>query len=249
MKTILISGATAGIGEATARLAAKQNHKVLLIGRRKEKLESLVHKIGKNSSYAQLDVSDKNAVDKFFANLPDGFKSIDVLVNNAGLALSASPAPKIDIDDWETMVSTNINGMMRMAHRSLEKMSFQNKGHIVNISSISSHLPYKGGNVYGATKAFVSQFSKNLRTDLLGKNIRVTDILPGAVETDFSNVRFKGDEQKAKSVYANYRPLKPEDVAEAILWAIDRPEHVNIDSLEIMPTDQTYGGSATTASK
>jgi 3-hydroxy acid dehydrogenase/malonic semialdehyde reductase len=173
-----------------------------------------------------------------------GFQEIDVLVNNAGLAQGLDPAQDANLDDWERMVDTNIKGLLYMTHATLPGMKKRGSGLIINIGSVAGHLPYKGGNVYGATKAFVRQFSNNLRTDVFGTDIKVTNIEPGMAETEFASVRFKGDTAKAEAVYAGYRPLQAEDIAKTIAWVIDQPLRVNIDNIEIMPLDHTYGGSA-----
>jgi 3-hydroxy acid dehydrogenase/malonic semialdehyde reductase len=193
---------------------------------------------------AAVDVTDKFQIKEFFESLPETFRSIDVLVNNAGLARGMATAQDANVDDWEQMVDTNIKGLLYITRSTLDIMTERGSGHVVNIGSSAAYIPYKGGNVYGATKAFVAQFSRNLRTDLQGTDIRVTNIEPGMVGgTEFSNVRF-GDDEKAKAVYQGTRALQPEDVANAIKWAIDQPVHVNVSNIELMPTDQTFGGLA-----
>ncbi len=242
-KTILITGASAGFGEACARAFAKDGNRLILTARRKERLEQLkdeltekwpIHVVG-------LDVRDRVAVDAAVASLPEEFRAIDVLVNNAGLALGLEPSHQVNIDDWEVMVDTNIKGLMYCTRAILPGMVERNRGHIVNISSTAASWPYPGGNAYGGTKAFVLQFSRNLRADLLGKKVRVTCIQPGMAETEFSNVRFKGDDGKADQVYAGTEPLTAVDIAETVLWVVNRPPHVNINSLEVMPLDQAWG--------
>lgn len=239
MKTVLITGATSGFGQATAKLLKSKGYRLILIGRREDKLKQLE---GENTFTYPLDVRDRNSIDKFSKALPDEFQDIDILINNAGLALGLSDAVVADLDDWEKMVDTNIKGVLHFTKLVLPIMKEKNSGMIINIGSVAGHAPYKGGNVYGATKAFVKQFSKNLRADLYGTDIKVTNIEPGMAETEFSNVRFKGDNEKAKEVYKGMRPLTSEDIAETILWIIERPLHVNIDNIEIMPLDQTWGG-------
>lgn len=243
MKTILITGASSGFGKATAELLAKDSHRLILLARRADRLEELKATLQTEVHTAVVDIANRAQVEKFFANLPAEFQDIDVLINNAGLALGMGVAQEADMDDWEQMVDTNIKGTLRITRPVLDIMKKRGSGQIVNIGSCAAFLPYKGGNVYGATKAFVRQFSRNLRTDLFGIGIKVTNIEPGAAETEFSLVRFK-DEQTAKDYYAGWQPLKAEDVANAIVWSINQPKHVNIDNIEIMPVDQTFGGAA-----
>jgi len=243
-KTILITGASSGFGRATAKLLAEQGHNLILIARRKERLKDLQSSLKTKTYAASVDVTGKEQVAWFFANVPEEFKNIDVLINNAGLALGTTPAQESSLDDWEQMVDTNIKGLLRITRPVLDIMTANNSGLIVNIGSCAATIPYRGGNVYGGTKAFVRQFSRNLRTDLLGTNIKVTNIEPGMAETEFSKVRFKGDEAKAKAVYENVRALTAEDIANTIAWVINQPPHVNIDNVEIMSIDQTFGGVA-----
>lgn len=240
MKTILITGATSGFGLAAAKLLAKDN-KLILLARRQDRLDELKQTLGGNVHTAVVDVTDGKQVSDFFANLPDEYKDIDVLINSAGLALGFEPADETSLEDWEQMVDTNIKGLLRVTRPTIDIMKQRGSGLIVNIGSCAAHVPYKGGNVYGATKAFVRQFSRNLRTDLFGTGVKVTNIEPGAAETEFSVVRFK-DKQKADDYYKGWHALTAEDVANTIVWAINQPPHVNIDNIEIMPFDQTYGG-------
>lgn len=242
MKTALITGASAGFGKATAKLLSQKDYRLILVARRKDKLDKLAEELDCPVHTAEVDVRDKEQVQKLFSELPKEFADLDVVINNAGLALGLGLAADADIEDWETMVETNIKGLLYFTRQALEIFKKKNSGHIVNIGSVSGIAPYPGGNVYGATKAFVKQFSNNLRADLFGTDIRVTNIEPGAAETEFSDVRFKGDTEKAKAVYKDMRALKAEDIAEAVEWALSRPLHVNIDSLVIMPIDQTYAG-------
>lgn len=240
-KTIFITGATSGFGEACARLFAQNGYKLILTGRRSDRLEKLRQDLAADTHIITQDVHDKEAVQNDIANLPEGFKDINVLVNNAGLALGLGPAHEADLDQWETMVDTNIKGLMYCTRYILPGMVESNQGHIINIGSVAGNWPYPGGNVYGATKAFVKQFSHNLRTDLLGTKIRVTNIEPGLAETEFSVVRFNGDEEKAAKLYEGTKPLTAEDIADIILWVTTQPAHVNINRIEVMPVCQSCG--------
>lgn len=242
-KTVFITGASAGFGEACARmLATKENH-LILTARRLERLEKLKGELSDRCAVhaVELDVRDRSSVEKVIAELPAEYAEVDVLVNNAGLALGLEPSHRVDIEDWEVMVDTNIKGLMYCTRAILPGMVERNRGHIVNISSTAGSWPYPGGNVYGGTKAFVTQFSRNLRADLLGSNVRVTCIQPGMAETEFSNVRFKGDDAKADKVYNGTAPMTAEDIAEAVVWVINRPHHLNINSVEMMPVCQAWG--------
>lgn len=242
-KTIFITGASSGFGKACARSFASEGARLILTARRQEQLEALRNELidAGGVHVVQLDVRDRNAVDAAIASLPADFCNIDVLVNNAGLALGLEPSHQIAIEDWDVMVDTNIKGLMYCTRAILPGMVERNRGHVVNISSTAASWPYPGGNVYGGTKAFVSQFSRNLRADLLGKKVRVTCIEPGMAETEFSNVRFKGDDDKADQVYAGTEPLTAADIAETVSWVVNRPAHVNINSLELMSIDQAWG--------
>jgi 3-hydroxy acid dehydrogenase/malonic semialdehyde reductase len=245
MKTILVTGATAGFGAAFARRFVKDGHRVIATGRREDRLAELKKELGDKVHIAKLDVTDEKAVAGFLDTLPADWREIDVLVNNAGLALGLSPAWDADLKDWDTMIATNISGLVHMTRAILPGMVARNRGTIINLGSIAGNYPYPGGHVYGATKAFVQQFSLNLRADLAGKNIRVTDIQPGLVGgSEFSAVRFGGDKEKAASVYAGTTPLMPEDIAEAASWIVALPEHMNINRIEMMPTCQASAGLA-----
>jgi 3-hydroxy acid dehydrogenase / malonic semialdehyde reductase len=188
-----------------------------------------------------LDIRKRREVEKSLGNLPECFSHVDVLINNAGLALGMEPAYEADISDWDTMVDTNIKGLMYCTRTLLPAMVARNRGHIINVGSTAGDWPYPGGNAYGATKAFVKQFSRNLKADLLGKAIRITNIEPGMAESEFSIVRFKGDETKAAGVYEGATALTPEDIAEIIHWAVNVPSHVNINRIEVMPICQSWG--------
>ena len=240
---ILVTGATAGFGETITARFIDAGHKVIATGRRTERLEKLKDKYGDKVLPLQLDVRDRAAIEQAISQLPAEWQAIDILVNNAGLALGLEPAQNANPDDWETMIDTNAKGLVLVTRAVLPGMVARNKGHIINIGSTAGSWPYQGGNVYGATKAFVRQFSLNLRTDLHGTAVRVTNIEPGLVGgTEFSNVRFKGDDGKASSVYDGTQALTPDDVTEAVFWVSSLPAHVNINTLEMMPVSQTYGG-------
>lgn len=241
-KTILITGASSGFGKATAEVLASAGYRLILVARRNELLEKLKHDLKTDVFVASLDITNKTTVAKFFEELPKEYKNIDVLINNAGLARGLDAAQDAQIEDWEEMVDINIKGLLYMTREVLEAMKKKNNGHVVNIGSIAGTVPYKAGNVYGASKAFVRQFSRNLRADLFGTDIKVTNIEPGIAETEFSIVRFKGDTEKAKKVYEGTRALEAIDIANTIKWVIEQPLRVNIDNIEIMPIDQTFGG-------
>lgn len=244
-KTIFITGATSGFGEATAKRFATEGWQLVLLGRRKNRLEELVQRLPENSCHCICaDVRDEQAIRTAVEQLPSTFGEIDVLVNSAGLALGMGPAHSSDLNDWDLMIDTNIKGLTYCTRAILPKMVARNSGHIINISSTAASNPYPGGNVYGASKAFVSHFSRNLRADLHGSQIRVTNIEPGLAESEFSLVRFKGDEAAAKRVYQGTSPLQPSDIANTIHWATHVPPHVNINNIEMMPICQSWGAIA-----
>lgn len=241
-KTILITGATSGFGRAAAELFRNNGWKLILTGRRKDRLSELQEKFGKDNVHiAAFDVRDRQQVETMVKNIPVDFQNIDILLNNAGLALGLGPAHETDLDEWENMVDTNIKGLLYMTRLILPSMVERGEGHVINLGSIAGSWPYPGGNTYGATKAFVQQFSRNLRTDLQGTGIRVTNIEPGLAESEFSIVRFGGDAAKASKVYEGTQPLTPVDIAEIIYWTASRPSHVNINSVEVMPVCQSWG--------
>ena len=240
---VLVTGATAGFGEAIARRFAADGAKIIVSGRRTERLKKLQAELGgeKKVHLLALDVRDREAVARAVKELPAGFSEIDVLVNNAGLALGLEPAQRVSLEDWEVMVDTNVKGVLYLTRAVLPGMVSRDRGHIVNISSIAGKYPYPGGNVYGASKAFVQQFSRNLRSDLLGTQVRVTDIAPGMVGgTEFGEVRFHGDKARADKNYEGANPLVADDIADAVHWAVTRPARVNINAMEVMPVCQAW---------
>lgn len=240
-KTIFITGATAGFGKAMAERYAKEGWKLILTGRREDRLEELKAALAPAPVHTIcFDVRDKVACQEGVDALPEEFKAVDVLVNNAGLALGMEPAQACSLDDWETMVDTNIKGLTYMTRAVLPGMVERNTGHIVNLGSVAGTYPYPGGNCYGGTKAFVNHFSKNLRADLYGTKVRVTNIEPGLCETEFSEVRFKGDKDAAAKVYEGMDPITADDIAECVYWTTTLPAHVNINALEVMPVAQTF---------
>jgi 3-hydroxy acid dehydrogenase / malonic semialdehyde reductase len=243
--TALITGASSGFGEAIARRWAQQGKRLILLARREERLNALVDELSKQASCHAIvcDIRDKDRLKHQLENLPEAFQSVDILVNNAGLALGLEPAAEASWLDWEQMIETNCMSLAWMTRFILPGMLARQRGHIINMGSIAGYYAYKGANVYGATKAFVEQFSQNLRADVLGSPIRVTHIAPGlAGGSEFSLVRFKGDQKKADQVYTGVQPLLPESVAEAVVWAVNQPAFVNICTIELMPTCQAVSG-------
>jgi len=238
---VFVTGASSGFGAAIARRFIADGAKVVATARRIERLQALHQELGPHLLPLQLDVRDRGAVEHLIAALPADFAEIDVLVNNAGLALGLQPAHKTDLADWERMVDTNIKGLMYCTRAVLPGMVARDRGHVVNLGSVAGEWPYPGGNVYGGTKAFVRQFSLNLKADLIGTGVRVSEIEPGMAETEFSLVRFGGDADKAAKVYAGTQPLTPDDIAETVSWVIAQPPHVNINRVELMPTCQAAG--------
>lgn len=236
---VVITGASVGFGREIARIFAKANHKVIAIARRESKLKELQEELGgKNCEIIAQDICDYEALKRALENLPD-FQNIDILINNAGLALGLSSADKAELGDWERMIDVNITSLVRLTHLIVPQMVKKGSGHIINIGSIAGSYPYPGGNVYGASKAFVKQFSLNLRADLFDKGIRISNVEPGLCGgSEFSLVRFKGDENKANAVYENTEPLMPKDIAEIVFWIAQQPKHININRIEIMPTTQ-----------
>ncbi len=241
---VFVTGASAGFGAAIARRFAADGAKLVIAGRRSDRLAALQKELGRATQVhlLKLDVRERESVERAVKDLPKEFAQIDLLVNNAGLALGLEPAHRADLDDWDQMVDTNIKGLMYVTRAVLPGMVERDRGHIVNIGSTAGAWPSPGGNVYGGTKAFVRQFSLNLRADLIGTCVRVTDVAPGlAGGTEFSQVRFHGDEGKAEKVYAGTEPLTAEDIADAVHWVATRPAHVNVNSIELMPVYQAFG--------
>lgn len=241
-KTVLVTGATAGIGEACARKYAAEGYRLILTGRRAERLdniaEELANQYGTESLVLVFDVRNREEVEAILNDLPQEWIDIDILVNNAGLAVGLEAVQEGDIDDWETMIDTNIKGLLYISRAIAPIMVKRGKGHIVNIGSIAGKEVYPNGVVYSATKHAVDALSKGLRMDLLKHGIRVSQVAPGAVETEFSVVRFKGDESRAGEVYKGYKPLSGDDVADTVFYITNLPPHVNINDLVIMPTAQ-----------
>jgi 3-hydroxy acid dehydrogenase/malonic semialdehyde reductase len=242
MQTALVTGATAGFGAAITRRLIKDGLRVIAAGRRRDRLDALHDELGDGVLPLVLDVTDGQALGALPGSLPDGWQDVDVLVNNAGLALGLDPSFKADLANWDTMVATNVSGLMRLTHALLPGMVARNRGHVINISSTAGSYPYPGGHVYGASKAFVTQFTLNLKADLVGTFVRATSIEPGLVGgTEFSAVRFGGDADRAASVYKGTEPLTADDIAETVAWVIALPRHVNINRVELMPTCQGPG--------
>lgn len=240
---VLITGASAGFGKALAERLIANGHRVIGCARRLEKLNALAETLGEAFLPVVMDVSDTASIPQIIADLPADFKQIDVLVNNAGLALGTEPAHKASLDDWMRMTDTNIKGLMALTHAVLPAMVARDSGYIINVGSIAGSWPYFGGNVYGATKAFVKQFSLNLRADLIGTQVRVTNLEPGNVAgTEFSNVRYHGDDDKAAQVYDGFKTMTGDDIGDILLWLIESPAHINVNRLEVMPVAQTYNG-------
>jgi 3-hydroxy acid dehydrogenase/malonic semialdehyde reductase len=242
-RVALVTGASSGFGAAIARRYAGVGVRVIATARREDRLASLVDEFGAELIFSSgLDVRDRVAVEQLLASLPPAFAEVDVLVNNAGLALGLEPAQEASLDHWEQMIETNCTGLVYVTRALLPGMVSRRRGHVVNMGSIAATYPYPGGNVYGATKAFVHQFSLGLRADLHGTGVRVTCIEPGLVGgSEFSEVRFGGDAERAAALYAGANPLTPDDIAAAVEWVTFQPEHVNVNLLELMPVSQSFG--------
>jgi serine 3-dehydrogenase len=243
-RVALVTGATAGIGEATVRALVASGWRCIATGRRAERLEVLVAELGADKVHpAVFDVTDEEARDAALDALPEGFAGIDLLVNNAGLALGTSPAQASDLGNWKTMIDTNVVALVSLTHKLLPAI-IERKGAIVNLSSVAASYPYAGGNVYGATKAFVRQFSLNLRCDLAGTGVRVTSIEPGMVETEFTLVRTGGNQAAHDTLYGGANPMTAQDIADTVRWIAELPPHLNINTLELMPVSQSFAGFA-----
>jgi len=237
----LVTGATAGFGAAIARRFVADGRRVIACGRRAERLHALAAELGSAVLPFPLDVTDMAAVRALPGSLPEGWREVDILVNNAGLALGTGPAQEADPDHWETMIATNVSGLVRMTHALLPGMVARGAGTIVNLGSVAANYPYPGGNIYCATKSFVQQFTLALKADLAGTGVRVSDVQPGMVGgTEFSTIRFN-DAERAKAFYADTTPLTPEDVAETVAWIVGLPPHMNVNRIEIMPVVQGPG--------
>jgi 3-hydroxy acid dehydrogenase/malonic semialdehyde reductase len=240
--TVLVTGASAGFGTAIVRRFAGSGARVIAAARRADRLSALATELGERVLPIELDVQDRAAVERAIGALPPAFATIDVLVNNAGLAKGLEPAQRANLDDWDQMVDTNCKGLVYLTRAVLPGMVARGRGHVINIGSVAGSYPYPGGNVYGASKAFVHQFSLNLRSDLHGTGVRVTCVEPGmAGGTEFSTVRFDGDQNRARAVYAGVEPLSADDVAESVHWVASLPPHVNVNTIEIMAVAQSFG--------
>ncbi len=239
---VFVTGATAGFGTEIARRFLKEGATVIGTGRRKDRLADLAKQLGPSFHGLSFDVGKRSEVEAAIGSLPGNLAAVDVLVNNAGGAVGLDPAQSAHLDDWDAMVDSNIKGVMYCTRLLLPGMVERKRGHIINLGSTAAEWPYPGGNVYCGVKAFVRQFSLSIRADLLGTNVRVTDVEPGlAGGTEFSQVRFKGDEKKAENVYKGAEPLTPEDIAETVHWVATRPAHVNVNVIQVMPTGQAFG--------
>jgi 3-hydroxy acid dehydrogenase/malonic semialdehyde reductase len=238
---VFITGASAGFGAEMARTFVRNGHQVVMAARRMERLEALAAELGESALPVEMDVTSKKSIDEALAMLPQSWRQIDVLINNAGLALGTAPAHEAPLEDWDTMIATNCQGLVTMTRALLPAMVARGSGLVINLGSVAGHYPYPGGNVYGATKAFVEQFTLNLRADLVGTGVRATNLAPGLCGgTEFSNVRFKGNDEAAAKVYEGTTPLTAKDIAETAYWIATLPPHINVNSIEMMPTCQGF---------
>ena len=238
---VFITGASAGFGAEMARTFVSHGHRVVLAARRADRIAELAAELGEAALPVTLDVTSRASIETALAGLPADWKQIDVLINNAGLALNTAPAQEVPLEDWETMIATNCKGLVTMTRLVLPDMVARGSGLVINIGSTAGHYPYPGGNVYGATKAFVEQFTLNLRADLVGTGVRATNLAPGmSGGTEFSNVRMKGDDTAAAKVYEGTQPLTAKDIADTAYWIATLPAHVNVNSIELMPTCQGF---------
>lgn len=242
VQTVMITGASSGFGLAMAQLFIEKGYRVIGVARRQARLENMQARLGELFYSLVMDITDTSSIDKGLSSLPEDWRQIDILVNNAGLALGLDKAYEADFADWQTMIMTNILGLTYLTRQLLPQMVERRSGHIINMGSTAGTYPYPGGNVYGATKAYVKQFSLELRADLAGTKVRVTNIEPGLCGgTEFSNIRFKGDNGRAEKLYEGANSIQPEDIANTVLWVAEQPVHVNINRIEIMPTSQSFG--------
>lgn len=241
-KIAMITGATSGFGAATARRFAHAGWRIVATGRRADRLKQLVDELGAANAHACVfDMRVPSAIESALASLPASFRNIDLLINNAGLALGTAPAQKADLLQWQQMIETNVTGLVTLTHKLLPTL-IERKGAIINVSSVAALYPYTGGNVYGGSKAFVSQFSLGLRSDLHGTGVRVTCIEPGMAETEFTLVRTSGNQSASDAVYKGANPMRAEDIAETLFWVASLPPHMNINRLELMPVNQSFAG-------
>jgi serine 3-dehydrogenase len=241
-KTVLITGATSGFGAAAVERFAEAGWRVIATGRRAERLQPFVERFGAGKVHtAAFDVRDEAAMEAALSALPEGFRGVDVLINNAGLALGTAPAQNASLQDWRTMIDTNITALVTLTHRLLPGL-IERKGAIINMSSVAASYPYPGGNAYGGSKAFVKQFSLGLRSDLHGTGVRVTSIEPGMAETEFTLVRTHGDQAASDKMYGGANPMTAGDIADALFYIATLPPHLNINRLEIMPVTQSFAG-------
>jgi 3-hydroxy acid dehydrogenase/malonic semialdehyde reductase len=237
---VFVTGASSGFGAAVTRRFAAAGARVVAAARRADRLKDLAAELGPRLLPVTLDVRDRTAVSDAVAGLPADFAAVDVLVNNAGLALGLGPAQEADLDEWDQMIDTNCKGLVYCTRAILPGMVARRRGHVISLGSVAGTYPYPGGNVYGGTKAFVHQFSLDLRSDVHGTGVRVTCVEPGMADTEFSTVRFSGDRSKADAVYAGMRPMTADDIAESIYWAATMPQHVNVNVIELMATAQSF---------
>ena len=240
---VLVTGASSGFGAAIARRFVREGHRVIAAARRTDRLTSLAKELGPQLLPLELDVTSKASIDAMLVALPPDLRQIDVLVNNAGLALGLEPAQEAHLSDWETMIATNCQGLVWMTRALLPQMVARGSGLVINIGSVAGSYPYPGGNVYGASKAFVEQFTLNLRADLVGTGVRATNLAPGmSGGTEFSNVRFHGDDERAAKLYENANALRPEDIADTVYWIASCPPHMNVNTISLMPVSQSFAG-------
>ena len=241
-RTAFITGATSGFGRATARRLVAAGWRIVATGRRAERLQALVEELGGERVHAAaFDMRDAAAMAAAIEALPPAYRDIDLLLNNAGLAQGTAPAQQASLEDWQRMIDTNITALVTLTRALLPRL-VERRGAIINVSSTAATYPYTGGNVYGGTKAFVSQFSLNLRADLHGTGVRVTSLEPGMAETEFTLVRTHGDQAASDALYRGARPMTAEDIADVVCWIADLPPHLNVNRLELMPVSQSFAG-------